>query len=307
MVSLEDILSFMKRDKVDRAEQRKEDMLERAQQRREDMDMIKEMIKEGVRVEVLAAIEPLSIRQEKLEEKQKYLEDRLEEMSKEIRMLKLKDSEAEKMKGRDSENVEEADNLIIDDEKDETKEIVSAARRTVGLHKINQEVVDKYVKQGDVDETEARFRAVKEYMKNEMKVSEEVVGDMHIEKVFPPAKADWNTLYVKFASESSVHMLYSHARNMKAALRLVPYIPKQFFSRYRELGKQAYQLRHSEAKYKTRIKMGISDLVLYKREPFQNSWSMVIPTQISSSNNTETPHLNLRPNSGFNYNSKNSS
>ena len=105
-------------------------------------------------------------------------------------------------------------------------------------------------------------------MINEMKVSYEVIEEMIIEKVFPPARADWNTLYVKFYSESSVHKLYSHARNMRADLRLVPYIPKQFYNKYRDLESQAYQLRHSEARYKTRIKMVINDLVLYKRESF---------------------------------------
>ena len=53
MVSLDDILSFMKQDKVDKAEQREQDMLERAQQRHEDLNMIKTMINEGVKAEVV--------------------------------------------------------------------------------------------------------------------------------------------------------------------------------------------------------------------------------------------------------------
>ena len=69
MVSLEDIFSFMKQDKVDRAEQRKQDMLERAQQREEDLNMIKKLINEGVRAEVLSALEPICRRQEELEDK----------------------------------------------------------------------------------------------------------------------------------------------------------------------------------------------------------------------------------------------
>ena len=85
MVSLEEILSFMKQDKADRAEQRKVDMVERAEQRRKDMDQIKEMIKEGVRVEVLAVIGPINKRQDELEGRMNILQDRLEEMSKEIR------------------------------------------------------------------------------------------------------------------------------------------------------------------------------------------------------------------------------
>ena len=56
MVSLEDILLFVKQDKVDRTDQRKEDMLERAQQRKEDRDLIKKIL-EGLRSRCLANIE----------------------------------------------------------------------------------------------------------------------------------------------------------------------------------------------------------------------------------------------------------
>ena len=147
-------------------------------------------------------------------------------------------------------------------------------------------------------------------MIEEMKVSENEVEDMQVEKVFPPARSDWSTLYVRFVSESSVHKLYSHSRNMKTTLRLVPYIPKQFYSRYRELESQAYQLHHSEVKYKTRIKMGTSDLISYKRETYNNSWSIVTQAQDSTDQNQlgiSEPQLNLRPNSGLNFNSEFSS
>ena len=81
MVSLDDILSFMKQDKVDKAEQREQDMLERAQQRQEDLKMMKTMLNEGVRVEVLAAMEPICKRKEILESKHKYLENELNELN----------------------------------------------------------------------------------------------------------------------------------------------------------------------------------------------------------------------------------
>ena len=133
-----------------------------------------------------------------------------------------------------------------------------------------------------------------------MKVSEEVFDEMEMEKVFAPAREDWNTLYIKFASESSVHKLYSYTRNMKTTLRLVPYIPKQFYHRYKDLESLAYNLRHSGIKYKTRVKMGTSDLILYKRKPSEMYWSVVVPSAPAIlSNDSKSPdHLNLRPNSG---------
>ena len=104
----------------------------------------------------------------------------------------------------------------------------------------------------------------------------------------------------KFASESSVHKLYSYTRNMKTNLRLVPYIPKQFYHRYKDLESLAYNLRHSGIKYKTRVKMGTSDLILYKRKPSEIYWTVALPSApaILSNDSTSPNHLNLRPNSG---------
>ena len=163
------------------------------------------------------------------------------------------------------------------------------------------------------NEAEAFLVAVKEFVVGEMKVGEEAFDEMEMEKVFAPAREAWNTLYIKFASESSVHKLYSYTRNMKTNLRLVPYIPKQFYHRYKDLESMAYNLRHSESKYKTRVKMGTSDLVLYKRKPSENYWTVVpsspdihpaILSKYSTSpdqqiKSTSNVQLNLRPNSGF--------
>ena len=152
--------------------------------------------------------------------------------------------------------------------------------------------------------------AAKEFIVDEMKVSEEVFDEMIIEKVFAPESEYWNTLYIQFASESSVHKLYSYTRNMGNTLRLVPYIPCEFYMRSRELESLAFALRHSDIKYKTRIKMGVSDLVLYKRNPVESYWTPVntshnTPKHLNE--NSETVELNLRPNSGTNLNSRNCS
>ena len=309
MVRLEDIFTFMKQDKADRAEQRKQDILERVQQREEDLKMIKEMINEGVRAEVFSAMEPICRRQEKLEVENKHLQDKLNEMSEEIKKLKNQGTKVQTQGVDPPKDVGEPGELGFDAESDTNRDIVAAARRTIGLHKIEQAEVENYKRLGK-DENEAMLEAVKEFLFEEMKVSEEIFDEMHIEKVFPPARDEWNTLYVKFSSESSVNKLYSHARNMKANLKLIPYIPKQFYLRYRELESQAYKLRHSEIKFKTRIKMGRSDLVLYKRKSNQTSWSLVTTAENivrNSNEKLETFDLNLRPNSGIVVNPRNAS
>ena len=230
-------------------------------------------------------------------------------------------------------------NTVLDGKPQELMEIVSAARRTIGLQCIYPADLHRQTRlYGARDEAEARILAVKEFLKCEMKVSGEVFDEMKVEKIFPPARENWNTLYIRFASESSVHTLYNYTRHLRSNQRLVPYIQKQFYPRYKAMENLAYTLRHSEMKYKTRVKMGISDLVLYKRMPNESSWIAVKPPpdipqvilmedytdqpespapgrpdRISSRDNTSsdqsinssTPvQLNLRPNSAFSLHRK---
>ena len=75
----------------------------------------------------------------------------------------------------------------------------------------------------------------------------------------------------------------------------------------------AYTLRHSDIRYKTRVLIGETDLILYKRKPEDKKWVPVtlekqgrtplinststIP--FSNSISPDPAHLNLRPQSAF--------
>ena len=262
----------------------------RAREREEDMKMIKETISKLVNAEVLAVIEPMSKRQQKVEDDQKLLDHKFTELSEMVADLKKKlivddpllCSMDQRVTGKDeifAKTISKRDcNAIVDPKPSELKEIVSVARRTIGLQCIYPEDVQRQTRlYGAKDETEARLLAAKEFLKCEMKVSGEMFDEMKVEEIFPPAKEHWNKLYIQFASESSVHTLYNYTRHLRSNQRLVPYIPKQFYPRYKAMETLAYTLRHSEMKYKTRVKMGISDLVLYKRKPNESYWVAVPP------------------------------
>jgi hypothetical protein len=67
------------------------------------------------------------------------------------------------------------------------------------------------------------------------------------------------------------------------------------YHRYKDLESLAYNLRHSESKYKTRVKMGTSDLVLYKRKPSENYWTVVFIQPFSQSTaQVQLSRLNLQ-------------
>ena len=132
----------------------------------------------------------------------------------------------------------------------------------------------------------------------------EVFDDMIVERVFPPAKETWNTIYVTFVHESSVQILYNYTRHLQKAQRHVSYIPKQFYPRYKALESLAYNLRQSPDKYKTRVKMGASDLVLYKRKSNVHSWIAVpLPVDIPGVlfTNNSTAQLSSSPAPGRPY------
>ena len=303
-------MSFMKVDKEERILQRKQDMQERAQQREEDMNTIKDLINKVVTEKVIALVEPVTRRQDKLEEELEAIHKQVEQVKEQMNYIKLQNNKSEQREevksSRAKEVYVEYDEVV--DQK-EVREIVSNARKTVGLHCIPQGGVLEKMREGAENEDEAMFLLVKDFMQKQMKVNEEEFNELGIEKVFAPAaNENWNTLYIKFTSQSSVSKLYSFARNLKNQMRLIPYIPKQFFNKYKELEGQAYQLRHSETKYKTRVRMGVSDLVLYKRKPQESSWKIhpsSSPTCSVQVEPTDSLKLNLRPNSGLSPISKN--
>ena len=110
-----------------------------------------------------------------------------------------------------------------------------------------------------------------------MKIKDDVFKKMKVENIFPPAKDSWDKLYVQFSSQTSVNIIYSPAKYLRKDQRLVPYIPLQFYERYRAMEGLAYELRHSETKYKTRVKTGASDLILYKKKLGESTWIAGLP------------------------------
>ena len=161
------------------------------------------------------------------------------------------------------------------------KKSVSDARKTIGFQCIFQKDVDRQRRiSGARDENEARLFVVEEFLQCEMKVKD-IFKEMKVDDIFPPAKENWDTLYVKFASERSVHTLYRYSKYLQKNQRLVPYIPNQFYPRYRELENLTYNIRHGDYKYKTRVMMGTTDLILYKRKFNERYWSAVQPPHAS--------------------------
>ena len=114
--------------------------------------------------------------------------------------------------------------------------------------------------------------AVETYLRFEMNIKKHILETLTIEKIFPPDKDNWTVLYVTFKTTDKASIVYSYARNMRKEDHVGPYIPKEWYNRYRTLEAAAYELRHSDRKFKTRVKWGATDLYLYVKEPGHQKW-----------------------------------
>lgn len=193
---------------------------------------------------------------------------------------------------------------VVDGKVSESELNVDAARRTIGFQCVYPRDVERQFRVHDAgSQDEARWLAIKEFSECEMKVSRDVFENMKIEQIFPSARNNWDTLYVQFAVESSVQTLYKYARNLQKNQRLVPYIPKELYPKFRELQSIAYTLRHSDLKYRTHVKIVHSNLVLMKRKSNENSWTEVMTDQVHlpRANSTNSVQLNLRPQTAFSF------
>ena len=113
---------------------------------------------------------------------------------------------------------------------------------------------------------------VKSYLVCEMRILPSVVERLNIVRIFPPAKEDWNIFYVEFESEQEVDTIINHTRYMtKKDHRLIRWIPKQMYDRYRAIQRIAYTITKEEG-LKTRVKIGNSDFLLTTRDPNSSFW-----------------------------------
>ena len=144
--------------------------------------------------------------------------------------------------------------------------------------------------------------AFKEFTEFEMRISGEEFDKIGIENIFPPAKDKWNTLYVHFSSSSTVRLFYRQAKFLRKYQRIIPYIPKQLYTKFNELQAIAFTLRHSDTRYKTKVQIADTGLILLKRKPNEYTWTTVLADeqhgglpQQSEPEAPEPEQINLRP------------
>ena len=276
----------------------KQEKAERQKEREADMQFLKDFIMKGVQEQMETALKPMQEKQSKMEEEQVIMQKTFSNLLQEVKEMKEHARNHEEFpklhSGRErsslvpigsakfsslEDTIHENLGRTVDKESREKRKIASEARKILGVHKITIDDIERASRISEAkDQDEAYLVGLKEFFKQELRMDHEVFDSLGIRKIFPPAKENWDTLYVMFESERAVNTIFSYARNLKKNQRLVRYIPKEYYERYRAMEADAYILRHSEQKFKTKIQMGFNDLILYKREA-GGSWSIVTTSQ----------------------------
>ena len=315
-------MSFMKQDKEDRLLQRKLDMKERAKQREEDMKSIKEMINEVVNTKVLAAIKPVEEKLELQEKVNQKLYSELNSLTKELETLKQKcksskqgaPSVPEPQGHQGHHEAAKAGQGVSGEQSpvyrgvyseiqdyrgvySEKQRLCESARKIVGFSPIDQRMLGIQMQSyGAKDSNEAMLLEVKSFLKCEMKILPSEIEKLSIMRIFPPAKENWNVLYVEFESEKDVDFIFNHtSAMMKPDHRLMRWIPRQMFERFKAIQSIAYQIRKEEG-LKTRVKIGQMDFQLSVRAPTSPRWCLrSLPSSLPEIELHQDPSLDLTP------------
>ena len=269
----------------------------RAVEREEDKKELMAMISLGVKKEVEASMGPVQERQAVMEKEQEEIKNQFSEVLKEMKEMKIQlqtfslgsfpslpptrglqqgksdagHDRTVQLRGGQDEGVQGGDMQA------RVRQIISKARRTLGLHRIDSGDLSRMRQVqfgGAKTEAEEKELAVKEFLKCELKLSSETINSMEIEEIFAPARKDPDCLYVTFTHGSSVGRIFERTRVMRKEARILNYIPAEFQERYFETREIEYSLRQDE-NCQTRIKMGFKDLELSKKIRGSGRWQRV--------------------------------
>lgn len=248
-------------------------------------------------------------RQEKADEDRAALEIRMRTMEENLEVRKSKDietrptySEVAAVNPRGADNSETSSAI---------REILKQANKVIGLAPINAGDIRRQGQEHSVeDEDSMMLLAVKEYLRYELKIQKTEIEKLLISKVWKQNKDNFDILYVKFEEESSVNLCYRHSPRMRKDeddVRLVRYTPPQLLDRKDRLRDAEYQLRNGDIKYKTRIRNGVTDLILEKKTKAERSWTKVnvenLPP-VDFSRTSSQPSISRSPAEGRKRNSK---
>ena len=286
-------MKFLLNMEEKRAQEREEDKQLRKKERMED----RAELEQCVTTKISAAIKPVEDKTDSVVIAQKELQEKVSVLAEELKDVQNRMNSSSK---KVQEGVVKSDNLVqnfpvvkaslaseapagpqqvavVGGHAGGVAEIISEARRTVGLYRIDQADLNRMKQEqygGAKTPEEEKFLAVKEYLKGELKIDTMTIDRMEVEKMFYTTSDNPECLFVTFKNRSSVSKIYEKTFIMRKESRVKNYIPRQFRDRARAIGELEFNLRQEE-NCRTKIKMGLHDLQLFKKEKSSKKWELV--------------------------------
>ena len=127
---------------------------------------------------------------------------------------------------------------------------------------------------GAKTEEEEKLFAVREFLRLELKIDQKSVDRMEIEKIFFLRRDNPDCIFVTFKCRSSVSRIFEKTFIMRKESRVKTFIPREFKDRARAISELEYDLRERE-KCKTKVKMGLQDLQLFRKDRSGGKWELV--------------------------------
>ena len=290
-----------------RSKEREEDKRLREKERQEDREETRNVIDHCVEEKLNEAIQPLKNETVNVVQAQQQMKEQIDSLSEQMKVLKervntikvVEDTSKQVASGgADLEFAENNPVSVADqtlqmekqvvsgrghgghpdgEQEQELERIIAEARRTVGLFRIDQADLHRMRQSqfgGAESPEEEKLLAVREYLKLELKLDPKMIEKMEIEKIFYTTRDNPECIFVTFKHRSSVSRIFEKTYIMRKESRVKNYIPKQFMDRARALAEIEHKLREGD-KFRTKVKMGIKDLELFRKERYGGKWELV--------------------------------
>ena len=181
---------------------------------------------------------------------------------------------------------------VVDQERERVRGMLAHASKVLGLKPIDKRHVEKVSRRLEELEGEtglerqerAKRQAVMEFLKYEMRMKTEDIDELRIVKIFPPAKDEWNVLYVELATKEMAQFAMGFTAYMRRGttgedrVEVLKYIPRDLYQRFRAVNSLGNKARiESEKTISYRVTFGLDDLVLQLKPKGRRGWGPPLP------------------------------
>lgn len=191
-------------------------------------------------------------------------------------------SELEELKARVNvieEKTKNGDTVVTDNDKkdedseDEIAKVMTATRCRIGLKPITLDDIDRVANKVKMNGMAALREAVKEFMKDELKLDNEEIENLGAFEVYRKDSEENDKVYLKFSKEESSNYISRKAALVRNKnINIFPTIPPQVFQRFSNLSRLSFNARQSDKRLKTKILLGKRDLILKTKIKDLTDW-----------------------------------